>query len=495
MKQYNNYADLITYTRASSGTALRPISYGDELVSNGTFDSDVSGWTASSPATLAAVSGELEVTGASTASQGCYQSVSTTIGKVYEFKIDARLGTAASPIQIRVDSGPSPSVSVIPQILVTSTDMQTFTAIFVAQNSNHNVYLRVAQVGTAYFDNISVREVLFDQPDGTLTLFNHPTNIPRIEYDSDGNRLGLLVEEQRTNLVTYSENFSDAGWTISNSTKTVGVADPFGGTTAMTLTATSANGQVLRSIGGSLGTGTSYTGSFYIRRRTGTGVVSLFNPNGGGITAIAATSEWTRHSVIGLGAAATNYIGVRLVTSGDEVDIAYAQFEAGSFPTSYIPTSGSTATRSADVASIGVSAFGYNQAEGTLVVEVSSYEGNPKLVHLNDGSDSNRAQITAAESNVAGYVQATGDSGSFVSISGAPSIPFKAGLGLETNNIGLAVNSSAVSVDTSQNMPVSVSKLNIGSSSNNAVVGQAYIKSIKYYPRRLTNAQLQELTS
>ena len=44
-KTHNNYEDLITFTRASAGHALRPVSYGDELVENGAFDSDISGWT------------------------------------------------------------------------------------------------------------------------------------------------------------------------------------------------------------------------------------------------------------------------------------------------------------------------------------------------------------------------------------------------------------------------------------------------------------------
>jgi len=43
-RTYDNYADLITFTRASSGTALRPISYGDEVVLNGDFATD-SDWT------------------------------------------------------------------------------------------------------------------------------------------------------------------------------------------------------------------------------------------------------------------------------------------------------------------------------------------------------------------------------------------------------------------------------------------------------------------
>ena len=44
-KNLNSATNLITFTRASGGTALRKISYGSELVTNGTFDTDTSGWS------------------------------------------------------------------------------------------------------------------------------------------------------------------------------------------------------------------------------------------------------------------------------------------------------------------------------------------------------------------------------------------------------------------------------------------------------------------
>ena len=50
-KTHNNYEDLITFTRASAGHALRPVSYGDELVANGTFDTD-SDWTKGAGGTI-----------------------------------------------------------------------------------------------------------------------------------------------------------------------------------------------------------------------------------------------------------------------------------------------------------------------------------------------------------------------------------------------------------------------------------------------------------
>jgi hypothetical protein len=55
-----------------------------------------------------------------------------------------------------------------------------------------------------------------------------------------------------------------------------------------------------------------------------------------------------------------------------------AQLEAGSFPTSYISTSGAAASRSADVASIPTSAFGYNADKGTVVVDIPQ---RPHQIH------------------------------------------------------------------------------------------------------------------
>jgi hypothetical protein len=153
----------------------------------------------------------------------------------------------------------------------------------------------------------------YTNSDGTLTLFGH-------------------------NLCLHSQALDNAAWGLTTATRTTGIDDPAGGTTACTLTATSANGQILQAIGGSLGTGTNYTVSVYLRRRTGTGDVWIFNPNAGGITTVTLTSSWQRFSVTGLGAAATNSVGVRLATSGDAIDVAFAQLEVGSSASPYLPT-------------------------------------------------------------------------------------------------------------------------------------------------------------
>lgn len=504
--------DLIDFTRASKGHALAKVSYGEELVTNGTFDTD-SDWTKGSGWSI---SGGVAVSDGGSTFTELRQTISGfDTDKVYKFSFN-----------LVVNSG-------VARFFADGTAYENLTSSgtyeYIIKPTSSAFSPRIQSRSPAFdgtVDNFSVKEVIFNQADGTLQLFEHPNNIPRIEYDADGNLLGLLVEEARTNIVTYSEDFSQSSWSkIRSSVSQSSIQAPDGTTSAFVMTPSAGlnTHYIADAISGTSG---SRSISFFAKKKEysvvfvghGIGVQegTYFDLDAGTITSEGTDIDastitplpngWYRcaitfDSVIepryailapceSSGSTSFNADG----TSG--VYIYGAQFEVGSFPTSYIKSnSGSTTTRPVDVASIPVADFGYNQSEGTMFVEASSYKGIPKLLHLNDGSDSNRAQITASASNVAAYVQATGDSGSFISVTGAPTVPFKAALGIETNDMGLTVNGSSVSTDTSQNVPVSITKLNIGSAATGGSVGQAHIKSIKYFPKRLSNAKLQELTS
>jgi len=176
-------------------------------------------------------------------------------------------------------------------------------------------------------------------------------------------------------------------------------------------------------------------------------------------------------------------------------NVAEAQLEAGSFPTSYIPTSGSQQTRSADIASIPVSAFGYNQDAGTIVVEYSTfntYTGSPypRVIALTDGyTPRNGLEILAFNNitNAAGY---SNGSGTF-SFVGPPSV--KTAFAAKENDFAGSFGGGSVLTDTTGNMSTA-SLLEIGKYSGSAYLN-GHIKSIQYFPRRLTNTQLQELTA
>lgn len=69
------------------------------------------------------------------------------------------------------------------------------------------------------------------------------SNVPRLTHQGDGTPLGLLMEEERTNLIPYSSNFSGSGWAAGNVTVTPNAAvAPDGTTTAARITETTGNG-------------------------------------------------------------------------------------------------------------------------------------------------------------------------------------------------------------------------------------------------------------
>ena len=188
-------------------------------------------------------------------------------------------------------------------------------------------------------------------------------------------------------------------------------------------------------------------------------------------------------------------------------NVAEAQLEAGSFPTSYIPTSGSQVTRSADIASIPVSAFGYNQDAGTIVVEASPMSNtNSTAINLTlstvTAGQNERWQIRSQNPNTVQVYTATQGNGPFGTGGSAPNVgsvtipgTYKAAHTLEDGYSQVAVNGSLGTADTSVSIP-DVDEVRIGTLfSTGAEELNGHIKSIQYYPRRLTDAQLQELTA
>ena len=84
------------------------------------------------------------------------------------------------------------------------------------------------------------------------------------------------------------------------------------------------------------------------------------------VTAIVTTATPT--------SALTSYL-LRLKASngsGASILLQDHQFEQGSYPTSYIPTNGSTVTRSAEVANGSGDAATFNDSEGVLMAEISA---------------------------------------------------------------------------------------------------------------------------
>jgi len=358
--------------------------------------------------------------------------------------------------------------------------------------------------------------------DGVLKLAS--SDIPRIEYDADGNVLGLLVEESRTNLVTYSEDFEQ--WVDVNTDLTENAIEaPDGTTTATKLIADTATGQHRRDYLSTYSAGT-YTFSIFAKvggynylelRLGGDGVyVDIRDGSLGGASAGITTSYedvgngWKRIAITH-SAGANDTVRINVVETSEQRDftgdgtsgiyIWGAQLEAGAFPTSYIPTAGATATRSADVASIPVADFGYNQSEGSVVVEASTVStAQSNHTDLRIKSSNGGFPVTDSGSKVGNFA-----AGSYVVYAPQTSVlmkidsvitekqAYKAAYAIKENDAAVCVDGSSVVTDTATTFaafPASVFEIGKGANYLNG-----HIKSIKYFPRKLTNAQLQELST
>jgi len=509
-KNYNNYSDMITFTRASSGTALAKISYGANL--NPAFSNyliiGTGTWAASGSDYV------FEDTAGSQVRPGVSWPTNTLPAGTYRAEIVVASITGAT--QVRVDGIGSD------QLLGVGTHSFVFTTTAISF-----VRIRIEDTSTTIGDgfaitSVSVRPVLYDQPDGTLQLFNHPANQPRVEYDAQGNRLGLLVEEARTNLETYSENFST--WSKSNATVTGDViAAPDGNSTADKLSAT-ASGALIRFISGHTAASVESAFSFFIKAGEVTQVLinlsasgpyiffdtvtQSFSGSSGTISGSykAVGNGWYRVTVVGTAAASGN-VGIWLaagdsynpnLNAGDGVYIWGAQLETGTFPTSYIPTSGATATRSADVASIGVGAFGYNKGAGTVLMTLDSAQtaNFPGAVAFNGNSGADRWYLYSSSGTWAArqFIDNVG-TGTINLSAVEASAETKLALALKGSSASAVKDGGSVVNNATFPIPPLIDEMEIGDGPGGVTQLNGHISSIAYYPRRLTDAQIKALTS
>ena len=396
----------------------------------------------------------------------------------------------------------NPTTVTSPQFFVCDVDNST-TAATGSNILIQNAQLESGLVATEYLNSTSVTAkagVLID--------------LPRINYDANGENGALLLEPSRQQLLPYSEDFSNSAWGKANVTLTSNnTISPDGTQNASKLVATGSDSSLQDSI--SVTSGTTYTLSVYLKTVSGTldMAISLGSPGfpqnegeGGRYKNITVTNEWKRYTLTSTAdASASTGIGVggfNSFTTGEEVYVWGAQLEAGSYATSYIPNHGESGgvTRAADIVSGKEDSSLYNDNEGVLFVEFSALSDtrdNEFRFLISDGTNSERLQIGLQTSGnlYASVITGNSASASFSYTLPNPTQNHKIALKYKVNDCVLFVDGVERGTDTSATMPSGLDVFDFYRTSVNNNYVEANVKKVIFFNEALSDSELATLTT
>jgi hypothetical protein len=352
----------------------------------------------------------------------------------------------------------------------------------------------------------------YTDKNGLVTIA--PTDTPRFDHSYDGSNvqsLGLLIEESRTNLSIYSEQFDNAAWSRTSGTTVVSNATtaPDGNLTADRIvydgSGTAGNYRIYTGALTSV-LNQSYTASIWLKADSAITVRLYGNGVAGPLVTCNLTTQWQRFSTSGTGNGISSVQLLIYSNASDNTAISFyawgAQLEAGAFPTSYIPTVASTVTRSADNASMTGTNFTswYNPSEGGIItiVNTAPLYGSVAQVYcsISDGTENNRMVLYRTAGGLRGEVAVTVSSVQTSLTStiddALNSSKYKMAFAYKTNDMN-AVFAGSISSGITTSVPTST-QLNIGDRATGSRILNGTISQLSYYPKRLTNSQLQNLT-
>ena len=297
-------------------------------------------------------------------------------------------------------------------------------------------------------------------------------NLPRIDYT--GGTGQILLEPQTTNLLTYSEDFSQwsAGSTI---TLQSGFSAPDGTNNAYKLTKTG-TAQPYLIFNASLTT--SSTRSIFAKTVSGTGTVNLLNHNSNTNNLFTLTENWQRFDVStsnSTGVANFYAVDFRGSSSLSEIIVFGANATNDqAFATSYIQTSGSTSTRNADLCNNAGSSSLISSTEGVLYAEIASLTNTDatRFISLSNGTTSNRVYIgfSSTTNAISSNLRFNGSTQfAATEIVSDTTTYHKIAVKYKSNDIALWINGVEVATDTSSTMPTALDSLQFTSGASGAI--------------------------
>ena len=479
---FNTIATDFTFTRGSEATFVNAQGLiqstneiGSELITNGDFatDSDwikgtgwsISGGSANGLATLDPI----------------YQLISGfTAGKKYKVSFEI---TEVTNGFIRVYSYVGAS-GTFTKVLETTSQIGTYEVIFEFGGTNKNLMFYGSAGGgnfTGSIDNVSVKE------------YTTATNTPRLDYSTGAE--AFLLEPQSTNLFLQSEIFTSwNGYQATSNTTT----SPSGNSVLFLDFEDARMFPTTRNFPNS----TECTSSIYLKANKVADV--RFRSVSGQDVLISLTTDWVRYELTATSISTTTntlLIDARfsqgLGASGLEIALWGGQIEQNSYATSYIPTSGASATRNQELCVDATPEI--NSEEGVLYADIAalSATGNNSNITLSDGTGNNRIYIYYLVDNSISVIYNINSTGASLNNFSLANITDQTKIAVRwgNSNVSVWINGTSVLSNTTSNfLPNTLNVLNF---SKPAGSGNFFgnTKGLKIYPKALADVQLEDLTT
>jgi hypothetical protein len=354
------------------------------------------------------------------------------------------------------------------------------------------------------------------------------SNVPRIDYTDTSDGV-LLLENAATNLLSYSEDFSQSYWTKGDSSIVSNNAiSPDGSLNASKFVENTSNSahRILNGSGLSVSGNVSMSvfakkgGRNFIRLTNNNLVGAFFDLNNGVVLGVSSGisakienfgNDWYRCSITQTGVAAERLIvylsnnGIDTSYQGDGTSGVYlfgSQLEVGNV-SSYIPTQGSATTRVAETANGAGNSEVFNDSEGVLFADVISNGGTTDgYISISDLTTNNRLAIRIGYNNsnkVSLFMVSNGGSAEFEEFYDVGSLGFrnfnKFALKYKVNNVSLFFNGFEVITISSAAMASGFKSLNFANATGGTQPFYGKTKELGYYNTILTDLELETLTS
>ena len=322
---------------------------------------------------------------------------------------------------------------------------------------------------------------------------------PRFDHDPvTGESLGLLIEEQRTNLYDNTTNFGSSNWALQTSPEvtlnTTDVLSPDGTFNAVKWTPTTTLSQYVYDQVGNLGSSLTYTMSVWVRTPSGestTFQMNLFSPTQLS-PVFTATDTWKRFTWTFTPQSQSTAYPVIVRELNKSLYIWGPQIEVGSFATSYIPTDAFAVTRQPDIAQITGTNFTdwYNATEGTIYCSAIGREADDYYWSISNNTTST---LLLSQTNFDLFVNNGGSTQAAINTGTTANIQTKVASAYKANNFAAVKNNQTLGTDTSGSIPT-VDRLRLGTHGNGTNELNGHLKQLIYYPARISDIKLQQMT-